>query len=232
MTDQLAFHGTQFNTITHNNQIWLTSKDLAKALQYATSNAVTALYNKNTDEFTAGMSQVVESTTSGNYKKKVRIFSLRGAHLIAMFARTSIAKEFRKWVLDILDKEMSEPKQKTRIPANSESDLKEDELAFLDGLEMGYLQATRLERSGDFRSVNIPNIENGRVLIEVRNGSVETRRVLPEDTLVGPVDTFTWFLDRAGYVPVRKDAMLNSDVTLKKALKKAIDSGYVAISSR
>lgn len=39
---------------------------------------------------------------------KIRIFSLRGAHLIAMFARTQIAKEFRKWVLDILDKEVSE----------------------------------------------------------------------------------------------------------------------------
>ncbi|MDQ9668887.1 hypothetical protein RF033_15005, partial [Serratia marcescens] len=35
-----------------------------------------------------------------------RIFSLRGAHLIGMFARTKLAKEFRKWVLDILDQEI------------------------------------------------------------------------------------------------------------------------------
>ena len=33
------------------------------------------------------------------------------AHLIAMFARTPVAKEFRKWVLDILDKEVVEPLQ-------------------------------------------------------------------------------------------------------------------------
>ncbi|MGC6299240.1 hypothetical protein ACMXZB_12110, partial [Pasteurella multocida] len=39
------------------------------------------------------------------------IFSLRGCHLIAMFARTPIAKEFRKWVLDILDRETSQPQQ-------------------------------------------------------------------------------------------------------------------------
>ena len=39
-------------------------------------------------------------------EKKVRIFSLRGAHLIAMFARTPVAKEFRRWVLDILDREV------------------------------------------------------------------------------------------------------------------------------
>ncbi len=106
MTTQLAFHDTQFNVSIINNQIWLTSKELAQALKYASTKSVTDIYNKNTDEFTAGMSQVVESTTSGNYRKKVRIFSLRGAHLIAMFARTEIAKEFRKWVLDILDKEV------------------------------------------------------------------------------------------------------------------------------
>lgn len=34
-----------------------------------------------------------------------RAFSLRGAHLVAMFARTPKAKEFRRWVLDILDRE-------------------------------------------------------------------------------------------------------------------------------
>ncbi|HFW4698019.1 TPA: Bro-N domain-containing protein [Salmonella enterica subsp. enterica serovar Mississippi] len=108
MSTQLAFHNTKFNVVTHNNQIWLSSKELAQALEYATDNAVTMLYNKNSDEFTDVMTQVVESTTSGNYRKKVRIFSLRGAHLIAMFARTPVAKEFRRWVLDILDKEVGE----------------------------------------------------------------------------------------------------------------------------
>ncbi|WP_354666697.1 P22AR C-terminal domain-containing protein, partial [Escherichia coli] len=37
-----------------------------------------------------------------------RVFSLRGAHLIAMFARTPVAKEFRRWVLDILDREVQQ----------------------------------------------------------------------------------------------------------------------------
>lgn len=36
----------------------------------------------------------------------VRVFSLRGAHLVAMFATTPKAKEFRRWVLDILDREI------------------------------------------------------------------------------------------------------------------------------
>lgn len=55
------------------------------------------------------MTEVLNLTTSGNYQKEVRIFSLRGAHLIAMFARTPVAKAFRKWVLDILDNEVKEP---------------------------------------------------------------------------------------------------------------------------
>lgn len=66
------------------------------------------IYNKYADEFSSGMSQVLEVSTTGNYRKKVRVFSLRGAHLIAMFARTDIAKEFRRWVLDILDREVSD----------------------------------------------------------------------------------------------------------------------------
>lgn len=109
MTNQLAFRDTQFNVVNHANQIWLTSKELAAALKYSSAKSVTDIYNKNEDEFTDAMSLVVESTTNGingsKRRMKVRVFSLRGAHLIAMFARTDIAKEFRRWVLDILDKE-------------------------------------------------------------------------------------------------------------------------------
>ncbi len=113
MTTQLAFRDTQFNVVNHANQIWLTSKELAKALKYSSAKSVTDIYNKNEDEFTGAMSLVVDSTTNGingsKRRMKVRVFSLRGAHLIAMFARTEIAKEFRRWVLDILDKNVGEP---------------------------------------------------------------------------------------------------------------------------
>lgn len=105
MTTQLAFHNINLNIINQNNKIWLTASDIAKALDYSSEKSVSNLYTRNSDEFTPCMTQVIELMTSGNYKKSVRIFSLRGAHLIAMFARTKIAKEFRRWVLDILDKE-------------------------------------------------------------------------------------------------------------------------------
>lgn len=109
MTHQLAFHDVQFNVITRNNKIWLTAVEIARALQYKTENSVSRIYARNSDEFTTGMSEEVKLTLSGNLTKSARVFSLRGAHLIAMFARTPVAKEFRRWVLDVLDREVGEP---------------------------------------------------------------------------------------------------------------------------
>jgi len=102
------FKGKALVPVANISGTWLSSSDLAKALEYSNSRAVTMIYNKYADEFTSAMTQVLEVSTSGNYRKKVRVFSLRGAHLIAMFARTDVAKEFRRWVLDILDREVAQ----------------------------------------------------------------------------------------------------------------------------
>ncbi|EIW9158633.1 hypothetical protein A8C19_22795 [Klebsiella pneumoniae] len=103
----LNFQGKAIVPVTGMTGIWLTSAEIANALQYKSAKSVTNLFNQNSDEFTSGMTQVIESVTSGNYRKKVRVFSLRGCHLIAMFATTDKAKEFRRWVLDILDREVA-----------------------------------------------------------------------------------------------------------------------------
>lgn len=104
---ELNFQGKAIVPVVGMNGIWLTSSEIANALQYKSAKSVTNLFNQNSGEFTSGMTQVIESVTSGNYRKKVRVFSLRGAHLIAIFARTDVAKEFRRWVLDILDREVA-----------------------------------------------------------------------------------------------------------------------------
>ncbi|VAG29307.1 BRO-N domain-containing protein [Enterobacter hormaechei] len=108
MNTELTFRSHTFTPAIRDNKFWLTSSQIAEALEYSSTKSITNLYNQNEDEFTSEMTQVTESVTSGNYRKKVRIFSLRGAHLIAMFARTPVAKEFRRWVLDILDREVGE----------------------------------------------------------------------------------------------------------------------------
>ncbi|EPT5086684.1 BRO-N domain-containing protein [Salmonella enterica subsp. enterica] len=124
MITHLTFHKTIFETIPHNNQIWLSAKQLAHALSYKNTKSLTNLFNENACEFTSSMSLVIESVTNGingsKRRMKVRIFSLRGAHLIAMFARTPVAKEFRRWVLDILDNEVETPSRKAKADTSTD----------------------------------------------------------------------------------------------------------------
>lgn len=105
------FQGMDLVPAPVNDGIWLTSADIAKALGYASSKSVSNIYSRNSDEFTGSMSRVIKMMTNGINndlrEKSVRVFSLRGCHLIAMFATTTKAKEFRRWVLDILDREVA-----------------------------------------------------------------------------------------------------------------------------
>ena len=106
---EFHFHSAILTPVQDRDDVWFTSSDLAKALGYASTKSISNLYSGNSEEFTEAMTMVIGVMTNGinnNLReKKVRIFSLRGAHLIAMFARTPVAKEFRRWVLDILDRE-------------------------------------------------------------------------------------------------------------------------------
>ena len=123
----LSFNEVNFTPVQQDGQIWLTATELAKALGYAKSDAVTQVYDRNQDEFNPSMTNTITvksndsvetlnlsvSKKSNNLTKTIRIFSLRGCHLIAMFSKTDIAKQFRKWVLDILDREVGQPIAKT-----------------------------------------------------------------------------------------------------------------------
>ncbi|HGJ5882482.1 Bro-N domain-containing protein [Arsenophonus sp.] len=92
--------------ISHEQLVWFRSTQIGLALEYANPNtAVTKIFNRNKDEFTNRMTAVVKLPDRNGDIQNTRIFSIRGAHLIAMFANTPVAKEFRKWVLDILDKQ-------------------------------------------------------------------------------------------------------------------------------
>lgn len=99
----LTFHTTKFDITDRNGQPWLRGFQIGSALGYKNPSADMAkLYDRNADEFTASMTALVELDTAGG-KQQVRIFSLRGVHLLAMLSRTKVAKEFRHWVLDVLD---------------------------------------------------------------------------------------------------------------------------------
>lgn len=98
----MVFDGTQIDLITRDGEAWVTASNLGQALGYKDSKAVQRIITRNQDEFSDTMSGVVNLTTPFG-EQAVRVFSLRGAHLVAMFARTDKAKAFRRWILDVLD---------------------------------------------------------------------------------------------------------------------------------
>lgn len=110
MTQALIFNEITLSPVTYQNSLWIRATELARALGYSDTRKITHLYERNADEFTPEMTQVIEIAdvpemgTLENLRRKARIFSLRGCHLVAMFARTPVAKAFRRWVLDVLDK--------------------------------------------------------------------------------------------------------------------------------
>lgn len=101
----LSFNEVNFSPVQQDGQIWIASRELGQALGYSREDAVNKIFERNSDEFTVSMARNVKLTLQGQ-AREVRVFSLRGCHLIAMLSRTAIAKQFRKWVLDILDREV------------------------------------------------------------------------------------------------------------------------------
>lgn len=110
MITSLCFNDFTFSPVIRDNQPWFRSSEIAHALGYKREDKIAQIYQRNTDEFTEGMTQLVEISSKpqnevlGNFGMvRARIFSLRGCHLLAMFARTPVAKAFRRWVLDVIE---------------------------------------------------------------------------------------------------------------------------------
>ena len=114
----LTFEDVQLEIVDRCGHPWLTQTDLARALYGATDeteggcqdatplkravNTLRRLFDRNRDEFTGEMTALLTMETAGG-PQQVRIYSARGAYLMAMFAKTDRAKRFRVWVLDVLE---------------------------------------------------------------------------------------------------------------------------------
>lgn len=109
MSQALCFNDVRFDVIPQNSQPWVRGYQIGTALGYGENADVSIrkLYTRHADEFTDAMTAVVTLPTEGG-PQETRIFSLRGCHLLAMFARTPVAKAFRRWVLDVLDRMAAE----------------------------------------------------------------------------------------------------------------------------
>jgi|SRR5690554_2578456 len=114
----LRFEGAELRVIDRDGQLWFTGTEISRALGYTQDQQVSRIYRRNEHEFKPSMTQVISLQASeyaqsanlalsgkghSNLARQARIFSLRGAHLIAMFAKTSKAAAFRSWVLDVLE---------------------------------------------------------------------------------------------------------------------------------
>lgn len=109
---ELMFQNQPIRLIEKDGKKWASAADIARALGYSRADKVTRIFDRHRAEFTCSMTVLVETPTlgaSGNLMTQTRVFSLRGAHLIAMFARTDKAQAFRRWVLDVLEGHTAAP---------------------------------------------------------------------------------------------------------------------------
>lgn len=102
---ELKFNSHEFIIVERNGRAWLTAADIASALGYARSDQVSRIFERHEREFSASMTMIYQTVSlgMGTPPVDIRLFSLRGAHLIGMFSRTNKGEEFRRWVLDQLD---------------------------------------------------------------------------------------------------------------------------------
>lgn len=109
--NELTFKSQRIIPVIVNNLPFLRVPQIEGALNYR-SGKFLQIYNRHADEFTPDMSFLTTVDTAGG-KQQVRVFSLRGCHLLAMFSKTPVAKEFRRWVLDLIERHNQQVKPVT-----------------------------------------------------------------------------------------------------------------------
>ncbi|AKH89033.1 BRO-N domain-containing protein [Edwardsiella tarda] len=110
MKSELTFHKHAITTYDNGDSfIWFTAEQLSGLLGYADEKQVNKIYSRHKDEFIGSMTTLSKVTVSNKNNElehvRLRLFSPRGAHLIGMMSRTKVAKELRRWLLDLVEKE-------------------------------------------------------------------------------------------------------------------------------
>jgi len=120
LPDAILFQDVPMQVIDREGEPWLKGSQVAAALGYSQPKYIHAIYARHADEFTEDMTALITmpdlhprngdtgtdlllQNVGAGQAREVRVFSPRGCHLLAMLARTERAKEFRKWVLDVLE---------------------------------------------------------------------------------------------------------------------------------
>ena len=153
MTLALAFQDIVFDVVDRDGVPWLRASQIGLALGYGRSDdqtddagarrAIINLYNRHAGEFTesmTGMVRLFHQTNGAGQTREVRIFSPRGFHLLAMLSRTEVAKAFRAFALDLIEK-YETPRRRPKL------EFSPSEQAVLSGMPEGAKQVTIQEAS-------------------------------------------------------------------------------------
>ncbi len=98
----ISFRDTTFAVVDRSGTPWLRLFQIGSALGYTDPSMLVRVYSRHADEFTPEMTAIVRLPSDGG-EQETRIFSPRGCYALGMFARTKVAKEWRIWVLDVLE---------------------------------------------------------------------------------------------------------------------------------
>lgn len=195
----LTFNDVTFSPVTHQNTLWIRAAELARALGYAREELVSRLYQRNSDEFTPDMTQVIEIVAEhqngvpGNLGAgRCRIFSLRGCHLLAMFARTPVAKAFRVWVLDVLDKLNAQRAESAPSPISKRTDPERKQLTAIINTWVGmapiHYAAARAQVNAHFgvTSVDALTVAQVKEAIQYVQGKIDALPAVPSALPAAP----------------------------------------------
>lgn len=95
------FNGNEIDFIENKEDIWITAEALGFGLEYKNPRKdIMQLYYRHKDELEEYSSILNLSTEAG--KRETTVFSEMGAYLLIMFSNQSKAKEFRKWVVNVI----------------------------------------------------------------------------------------------------------------------------------
>lgn len=97
----LSFEGQEIIVTDINGIRWLRGDQIRTTLKIAPTT-FKRLFKAHRSEFTDQMTAVVEINTGGG-RQLTRLFSPRGAALVALLARSDKAAAFRAWVLTALE---------------------------------------------------------------------------------------------------------------------------------
>lgn len=100
-TLQHDFNGHAMTIIPHNNDFYLSTEQIAQALEYQHKDSIVVIYNRH-KELLEDYSVTIKLIGTDGKRYKQRVFNEEGVMLIAMKSNQPKAISFQKWAVKVL----------------------------------------------------------------------------------------------------------------------------------